>query len=154
MAALTYPIGVIPQRRLRVVAPIDASSALSGQLPWSFQEQARPTPRVASIGARRHQHEVFARRRRLVSLAVCALVLLATWGVANCLSGLQSSKLATIPGTQVTPNGYIYTVQPGDTVWSIATRLVPNGDPRPVVDEIDAHLSDAAIVPGQRLLIP
>ncbi len=47
-------------------------------------------------------------------------------------------------------------VQPGDTVWGIARQAVgPEGDPRPVVDELvrQNHIRDAVIVPGQRLVL-
>lgn len=49
-----------------------------------------------------------------------------------------------------------YVVRDGDTLWSIATRLVPGEDPRPVVDAIAATngVSAGALVPGQTLVIP
>jgi len=49
-----------------------------------------------------------------------------------------------------------FRVQPGDTVWGIARQAVgPEGDPRPVVDELvhQNHIRDAVIVPGQRLVL-
>jgi nucleoid-associated protein YgaU len=48
------------------------------------------------------------------------------------------------------------TVQPGDTLWSIATSLDGDGDVRAVVDEIQElnGLNGAALVPGQTLLLP
>jgi nucleoid-associated protein YgaU len=47
-------------------------------------------------------------------------------------------------------------VQPGDTLWSIATSLDGDGDVRAVIDEILQlnGLTDAALVPGQTLLLP
>jgi hypothetical protein len=39
-------------------------------------------------------------------------------------------------------------------VWSIATRLDPTGDPRPIVDTIVAQLNGASIAPGERVLLP
>ena len=50
-----------------------------------------------------------------------------------------------------------YVVQRGDTVWAIAERLAgPTGDPRPVVDRIEAlnHLRGSALGTGQRILLP
>ena len=49
-----------------------------------------------------------------------------------------------------------YVVRPGDTLWSIAGRVDPSSDPRPVVDAImRANGVDAgALVPGQTLQIP
>ena len=48
-----------------------------------------------------------------------------------------------------------YTVQPGDTLWSIAEQHL-NGDPRQGVWELERanSLDSAAIMPGQRLLVP
>jgi nucleoid-associated protein YgaU len=46
-------------------------------------------------------------------------------------------------------------VRPGDTLWSIA-RGVQDGDPRPLVDAIQAanRADPGALVPGQVLIIP
>jgi hypothetical protein len=154
MAALTYPIGVIPQRRLRVVAPIDQPRREFRELPWSFQESTTPTPRIVSISERRHRRELLLRRRRRVALAMCAAALAATWGIGGLLSGLKVTHLETIPGSQRTANGYVYTVHPGDSVWSIATELDPSGDPRPIVAKIDAELGGTSIVPGEHIILP
>jgi Tfp pilus assembly protein FimV len=48
-------------------------------------------------------------------------------------------------------------VRSGDTLWSIAERVVgPSGDPRPIVQQlIDVNgLSGALIRPGERLRLP
>jgi LysM repeat protein len=50
-----------------------------------------------------------------------------------------------------------YVVEPGDTLWRIANRLVGSRqDPRPmVVRLIDLnHVRNGVIVPGQRLALP
>jgi len=48
-----------------------------------------------------------------------------------------------------------YVVQPGDTVWSIATAHYA-GDPREGVWKIEKrnHLAGATIQPGQQLVLP
>jgi nucleoid-associated protein YgaU len=48
-----------------------------------------------------------------------------------------------------------YRVQPGDTLWSIATARYA-GDPREAVWKIERrnHLRDATITPGVRLVLP
>jgi nucleoid-associated protein YgaU len=53
----------------------------------------------------------------------------------------------------VAPHRYV--VRPGDTLWSIA-RGVQDGDPRPLVDAIQAanRADPGALVPGQVLIIP
>lgn len=49
-----------------------------------------------------------------------------------------------------------YVVRPGDTLWSIAERLRPGSDPRPLVDAIARvnGVSAGGLVPGQSLRIP
>lgn len=49
-----------------------------------------------------------------------------------------------------------YVVRSGDTLWSIAERLTPSGDPRPVVDALMEanHVDPGALVPGQTLVVP
>ena len=49
-----------------------------------------------------------------------------------------------------------YLVRPGDTLWSIAARVSPGEDPRPLVDAIFAanRVEVGALVPGTTLVIP
>ena len=49
-------------------------------------------------------------------------------------------------------SGYI--VQPGDTLWSIARRLQPEGDVRPLVDQLVDLNGGTDLAVGQRLPIP
>jgi hypothetical protein len=42
-------------------------------------------------------------------------------------------------------------VQPGDTLWSIARRLQPEGDVRPLVDALADRNGGAGVQAGQRL---
>ena len=57
-----------------------------------------------------------------------------------------------------TPQRYVtITVNPGDTLWSIATsHAKPNADVQEVVDRISAtnHLQGGTIQPGERLRVP
>ncbi|HYN17480.1 MAG TPA: LysM peptidoglycan-binding domain-containing protein [Actinomycetes bacterium] len=48
-----------------------------------------------------------------------------------------------------------YVVESGDTLWSIARRVAPGRDPRPVVDGlIEANDLHAGLQAGQELSIP
>jgi Tfp pilus assembly protein FimV len=48
-----------------------------------------------------------------------------------------------------------YVVEPGDTLWSIAQRVAPGRDPRPVVDAmIEANDLRDGLRAGQELSIP
>ena len=56
-----------------------------------------------------------------------------------------------------TPTAFIQvTVAPGDTLWSLATRLADGGDVRALVDEIASvnSLASAEVQAGQKLRIP
>ena len=47
-----------------------------------------------------------------------------------------------------------YVVEPGDTLWSIAQRLDPSGDPRPVVAQLAAEVGGDTVVPGEHVVLP
>jgi Tfp pilus assembly protein FimV len=89
------------------------------------------------------------RRGRLVLLGLSVLVLLAVISV-----GRTGSQAATYvengPSLQQT------TVQPGDTLWSVAQRIAPANDPREVVAQIRRinHLTSSSLQAGQQLLLP
>ncbi|OZB80228.1 MAG: hypothetical protein B7X41_18290 [Microbacterium sp. 14-71-5] len=94
---------------------------------------------------------ITARGRRvlaaLVALPVAAAIAFAA------LSG--GSALAS--GEQTTGNTFAtITVQPGDTLWSIAGEVAPNADPRDVIAKISQlNLVDGGVIEvGQHLAIP
>ncbi len=60
-----------------------------------------------------------------------------------------SRGLIVIPGSVPSHGGYLYVVRPGDTLWAIASRVQPGGDPRPLVDRLQAQLHGAAPRPGR-----
>ena len=55
---------------------------------------------------------------------------------------------AGCPGTRE------YVAAPGDTVWSIAVRFAHGGDPRPLVERLEAEIDGSVLQPGQRLAVP
>jgi len=46
------------------------------------------------------------------------------------------------------------TVQPGDTIWSIARRVQPQGDVRPVVDRILSTRGGRPLQVGEEITVP
>ena len=75
------------------------------------------------------------------------------------VAGLWAGPAAQALGGSTAPvpvAGGSYVVRSGDTLWSIADRVAPGQDPRPVVDAIAAanQVAPGAIVPGQTLLVP
>jgi hypothetical protein len=86
----------------------------------------------------------------LTSIAVASALWLGTSAVAS----QSQDRLQVLPGSQKTAHGYLYLVQPGDTVWSIATRLDPAGDPRPIADQIENEIGGTDLQVGTQVLIP
>lgn len=88
------------------------------------------------------------RRRRLVALAL--VVLVATSVVLLAVRvGQADAELDGAP-----PAAPVYIVRPGDTLWSIAEKLDPGGDPRDLVDRLADAAGGSTLVPGQRIELP
>lgn len=75
-----------------------------------------------------------------VAVVACALV-----GVARMSAASAPATAHPVPASVV--------VRPGDTLWSIASRLVPQGDPRAEVARLQQlnRLGSADLVPGEVL---
>jgi Tfp pilus assembly protein FimV len=80
---------------------------------------------------------------------VLAIVLVVA-GSLVVVPGLARGDGPDRPAPRVT-----YVVEPGDTLWSIARRVAPSRDPRPVVDGlIEANDVRGGLQAGQELSIP
>lgn len=93
------------------------------------------------------------RRGRAVLMALTALPLAAIVAVPVLSSGGAVADGSV--GSSTVQLQYV-TVQAGDTLWSIASRIAPNSDPRDVVDELVRlnGLTSGAIQIGQQLALP
>jgi LysM domain len=83
-------------------------------------------------------------RRRRVAAAVLVVASLGMAGKAG--AALGGFPLAA---PERHPAATRYVVEPGDSLWSIAQRIEPDGDPRPVVDELSTARAGAPLVPGE-----
>jgi len=90
-------------------------------------------------------------RRRRALLAVTALLLV---GLALPLGGTGGRSHPTGSVLAGTGGTLEYTVQPGDSLWSIAQRVDPAADPRPLVAELARRTGSEVVVPGQRISLP
>lgn len=107
----------------------------------SALDSERTFDRMTDMGRTR------VRRRRIALLATLVLGAVGWTVPAAALGGTGPDEARPIGR---------YVVRTGDTLWSIAERLAPGEDPRPLVDALQgANGVDAgSLVPGQTLVVP
>jgi Tfp pilus assembly protein FimV len=90
----------------------------------------------------------YVRRRRTAAIGAIALA-------AVLLSPLAASAVRRGEAPDPPPQRVVV-VRAGDTLWSIATRVRPDADPRDTVEAIlQSNPVDAgSLVPGQSLAVP
>lgn len=148
--------GLLPRRgpgvavngsSVRLLGHVSAPArALTCPAPRPAVSAAVPTLRTAPLASARRSAVRLTRRGTVVlSVAVLGLGTLMLL-VAHLSLG---STDAVVPPASAAP----VTVQAGDTLWSIAQRVAPNRDPRPVVSRLRSvnHLGTIALTPGQTL---
>lgn len=91
------------------------------------------------------------RRGRAVVVLLLAALLLAAFSL-----GQQDTQAADVRGGAATAPLGQTTVQPGESLWSVAQRIAPDNDPREVVAQIRRlnDLESAELQVGQHLLLP
>ena len=149
--------GVRTAKVLAFRPPAESGSVAVATPPASLREAANGVPRfypVRPAPARPRPLErtsagvmpVRLTRRGYVVAGVLALALIVglVW-LAHASAGTAAPPAANPPA--------VVTVDPGDTLWSIASRVAPQRDPRAVVAELERvnHLSSPILQPGQRL---
>jgi nucleoid-associated protein YgaU len=106
--------------------------------------------RSAPAGVRPTRLPLEVRRRRTL-LAAMAVLLVA---LALPLSGTGGHSHPAGSTLAETGRPVVYTVQPGDTLWSIAARVDPSADPRPLVATLASQTGSDTVVPGERIVLP
>ena len=116
--------------------------------PRTSQVPQRAAARRVPGARRRPPVHLTGRGRLLVLLALVALLL------GAFLSGRSASHASVTPEPR--PTLTQVTVQPGDTLWSIARHVAPRHDPRDVVEHLQRlnDLSSGGLQAGQQLLLP
>jgi LysM repeat protein len=77
--------------------------------------------------------------------------------VVAVAAGLLAWAAASAPAAPAAgPRPASVTVAPGDTLWSIATRVAPQRDPRAEIVALERanHLASPLVLPGQVLRVP
>jgi hypothetical protein len=139
-------------REIRVVRAAAGGARMAPRSQPAVSMAGRAVPRPAGRSGVR-----LTRRGRVV---VTALLVLATLLVMALVwlaaaAGAQATDSGPPPGS-VYQNLTSVVVQPGQSLWSIATQAQPSADPRTVMQEIvDLNaLHGTSLVPGQQLWVP
>jgi hypothetical protein len=139
-----------PEPRLRLVtvaSPAQAPDRLN-----RFDRQtpvATSAPTLRPVRRPREAPEVY-RRRRTVALGLLALVVVGLWLGVHSLLVPSGSTLGSTRSAAV----QVWTVKPGDTLWSIALSVHPKGDIRPLADALSAEVHGQPLVVGEPITIP
>ncbi len=101
-----------------------------------------------SFGEPKAMHRTYVRRRLTVFATATVLVM--------ALGGPMARALGVVSDPLVPVSSSSYVVRHGDTLWSIASRIAPDRDPREVIAELERRNEAATggLVPGQVLSIP
>ena len=130
------------------------SSSLSNATTLERPVLTRPAP--GCLDLMRPIHPVpAARRTRITRRGRLVLLVLAVGLLLAAISmGRTGSQAAT--AVENGPSLQQTTVQPGETLWSVAQRIAPKNDPREIVAQIRRinHLPSSGLQVGQQLLLP
>jgi hypothetical protein len=108
----------------------------------------RPGPETLAPG-----HIRLTRRGRLALICVAALCMLFGFSIGNLVSfGSSAPSYPTTPSV----GAPTVVVQPGQTLWGIATQVAPHADPRATVQRIIDlnHLAGTNLQVGESLTLP
>ena len=93
------------------------------------------------------------RRRRLVAALVVLTVLVVAVQLAQALAGVAAGW-STPPPAAIDGPTVTIEAERGDTLWSLAREVHPDGDVRPVVRAMVAERGTAAVAEGEQVQVP
>jgi hypothetical protein len=102
---------------------------------------------VAAGPARVVSTATYWKRRLVVVLLAVALVLV----MARAGAALGGSTPAAPERHPAHTSAASTIVRPGDSLWTVAERLVPGDDPRPVVDALSEARHGTVLTPGESI---
>ncbi|MDP8937285.1 MAG: LysM peptidoglycan-binding domain-containing protein [Actinomycetota bacterium] len=118
----------------------------------SLAQCPRPAPSPATRRRRAAPSELTYRRRRTAAAGIVVALVMAVQGLLAVVGGAGAPERSAAP---VAPDRFsTYVVQPGDTLWTIARGIDPDGDPRPLVDRLVAERGTAVLHVGERIALP
>jgi hypothetical protein len=125
----------------------------------AFAWAARPVTRPVSG---RLPLSVYRRRRTAVAALFLGVLLAGSWVLSALGGGPLTASGADSPtqayGARVIVvqpvSRTTYVVAAGDTLWSIARSLDPDGDVRPIVDRLAASRHGRPLQVGERIVLP
>jgi hypothetical protein len=121
--------------------PVPSGSSTSGPV------VARPALGVVATARRPLARKRRPLARRLAAAMLPIGLLVGIWcGVAALAARADAANPVHLAGSVRSGDGFRYVVRPGDTLWSIALRLEPNGDPAAVVALLERETIDGAEV--------
>jgi hypothetical protein len=113
-----------------------------GRLPEGRLPEGRlPRPGSAQSGPRRSQ---YFWRRLVAVVAIAGGGAVASSTAQHLLAGASTGPSAP----------RLYVARPGDTIWAIAEKFSGTGDPRPLMDKLEAEIGGGVLQPGQVLEVP
>ena len=151
-SAAHRPVAPPPRRPCAAERPRSTHpSAQRPSRPLAAVAAAHPRPARGSAALRRRRT---ARRSASVGLFAVLLATCAVWVQGG--GGRTGSGPLAAPGAGRTETVALRTwvVRPGDTLWSIAHRLEPSGDIRPLVDALSHEVHGRPLQIGQQLRLP
>ncbi len=120
----------------------------------SAPRASRPSAALCTVPAPGRVPASTYRRRWLVASVVVAGLVLTAWAALGALGGALTASGRSAPALGSRAAATVVEVAPGDTLWSIARRLQPSGDVRPLVDRLAAAHGGTVLQVGERLVVP
>ncbi len=108
---------------------------------------------IKRISASERVYSRGSRRVKLEDLFLKVGLYIVLSGVVIFLNPFNWFTSSSLPSQISASHPLVVTVQPGDTLWSIAERIEPNKDPRPLVNLMASELKSPNIVAGEKIVL-